>query len=769
MLENFFGEEIEKTVFLSAAQMREAHPGPVRGKYFKDTAIFNIFPPELSERGEFLGQILPEGFEPNAKGFCGVARQEKIQFYFDGKPINAEPYELHQNIFSRNKGILETDKMDHKRAVILGCGSVGSLVAMELARSGVGHFLLADPDVMEYHNICRHQCGIEDVGDLQSIHFEEILPPEPFQGSTAKVLKLPMGIGDGDSVVSMVFGEGTSHHGLIGGGTGGGKSTLLHTLIMSSMMNYSPEQLNLYLMDFKGGTEFKIYESERLPHIKLLALDALQEFGESILENLVQEMANRSDIFKRSGGYTKLEDYVTNTGNSMPRILVIMDEFQILFDSGTNRKVAERCANLAKKIVTEGRSYGVHLLMATQSTKIISTLTLDRGTIEQMRIRVGLKCGEDDTRYLFGDTHCSDAMKKMEGPRGTAVLNEDYTENNPNVGLRVAFCNDETKKYYLKQISEKFADSPCTMQVFEGSRTVPMLDYLAARSIGIADTSTVTVHMGEKIKVDDPFELTFDRKKQHNVLICGSNDELMDRTVNLFLLSAALNRRACVYCVDGDSIVGDDRCGSFYQSLEHGVAELHTAHTRSDIVQFVHDLYEKYQQRKKKTGGDTVLFVIKNLQFLDLMQTMLLGDRVDEAEYIEFPAEPKAVDVPPTVVEDPTLDLLAGFSAEPTDSPVEPTGFSTKPADDDPFAALLAQVPSLTADVAPAESQNVEERDPFADLMASFSSIGADSSYTSAQPASGVLENASEKLQKLIADGAAYPSSSFSQHRSSRS
>lgn len=602
---------------------------------------------------------------------------------------------------------------------------------------------------VEYHK------AVEKLS-VQSIHFEEILPPEPFQGSTAKVLKLPMGIGDGDSVVSMVFGEGTSHHGLIGGGTGGGKSTLLHTLIMSSMMNYSPEQLNLYLMDFKGGTEFKIYESERLPHIKLLALDALQEFGESILENLVQEMANRSDIFKRSGGYTKLEDYVTNTGNSMPRILVIMDEFQILFDSGTNRKVAERCANLAKKIVTEGRSYGVHLLMATQSTKIISTLTLDRGTIEQMRIRVGLKCGEDDTRYLFGDTHCSDAMKKMEGPRGTAVLNEDYTENNPNVGLRVAFCNDETKKYYLKQISEKFADSPCTMQVFEGSRTVPMLDYLAARSIGIADTSTVTVHMGEKIKVDDPFELTFDRKKQHNVLICGSNDELMDRTVNLFLLSAALNRRACVYCVDGDSIVGDDRCGSFYQSLEHGVAELHTAHTRSDIVQFVHDLYEKYQQRKKKTGGDTVLFVIKNLQFLDLMQTMLLGDRVDEAEYIEFLAEPKAVDVPPTVVEDPTLDLLAGFSAEPTDSPVEPTGFSTKPADDDPFAALLAQVPSLTADVAPAESQNVEERDPFADLMASFSSIGADSSHVSAQPVSGAMGNASEKLQKLIADGAAY-------------
>lgn len=167
MLENFFGEEIEKTVFLSATQMREAKPGDLRGKYFSDTAIFNVFPPELAEKGDFLGKVLPMGSTPVEKGLCGVANEEQIQFYFDGKAINAEPYELHQNIFSRNRGILETDKMDHMHVVILGCGSVGSLVAMELARSGVGHFLLADPDIMEYHNICRHQCGIEDVGDLK--------------------------------------------------------------------------------------------------------------------------------------------------------------------------------------------------------------------------------------------------------------------------------------------------------------------------------------------------------------------------------------------------------------------------------------------------------------------------------------------------------------------------------------------------------------------------------------------------------------------------
>ena len=52
-----------------------------------------------------------------------------------------------------------------------------------------------------------------------------------------------------------------------------------------------------------------------------------------------------------------------------------MDEFQILFNDSTNRKVAMNCAELTKRIVTEGRAFGIHLLMATQSTKVISDLT----------------------------------------------------------------------------------------------------------------------------------------------------------------------------------------------------------------------------------------------------------------------------------------------------------------------------------------------------------------------------------------------------------
>lgn len=506
----------------------------------------------------------------------------------------------------------------------------------------------------------------------RGISFDDILPDELFEKKSTRLLDIPIGIGDEDAIINLAFGEGTSHHCLIGGGTGGGKSTLLHTIIMSGMLNYSPEQLHLYLMDFKGGTEFKIYESQRLPHINLIALDAMQEFGESILENLVQEMEERSRVFKEAGGYTKIQDYVEGTGLSMPRILIIMDEFQILFNDSTNRKVAMNCANLAKRIVTEGRAYGMHLMMATQSTNIISTLTLDRGTIEQMRVRIGLKCGEADTRYLFSDLYCSDAKTKMMGPKGTAVLNEDYTEipeNNDtslqlgNIGLRVAYCADNLKDKYLKLISEQYMEESCVTQIFEGSRTVGLLDYLLEMNIGFTSELPVCVHMGDKIKVAPPFCLSLDRKKKHNMLICGTNQQMTNNVLNNYLISVLLNKNTSTYCIDGDILVGDEQSDGFYQVLRDCTGRLHIADSRADIVQFIHDIYEIYQERKKRNDKGIICVVIKNLQYVDIIKNMFKGERIEEKEYLDTDNEEIIEKESVVEVEPDPMDIFAAFNS----------------------------------------------------------------------------------------------------------
>ena len=78
--------------------------------------------------------------------------------------ITVNFFDMVTRLFSRNTGLLESSVMNNKAALIVGCGRVGSLIAIELARAGVCCFILVDSDTLEIHNICRHQLGFRDLG-----------------------------------------------------------------------------------------------------------------------------------------------------------------------------------------------------------------------------------------------------------------------------------------------------------------------------------------------------------------------------------------------------------------------------------------------------------------------------------------------------------------------------------------------------------------------------------------------------------------------------
>ena len=84
---NFFGEDIDLTVFISEEQLHSHKTGSIYGKYFEDTGIFNIFPEELESRGEYLGEILPTGAVPDPDGFSGVLSDAGITFYWKAKEV----------------------------------------------------------------------------------------------------------------------------------------------------------------------------------------------------------------------------------------------------------------------------------------------------------------------------------------------------------------------------------------------------------------------------------------------------------------------------------------------------------------------------------------------------------------------------------------------------------------------------------------------------------------------------------------------------------
>ena len=80
------------------------------------------------------------------------------------QPIDVNIVNIANTISLRRKGILESDLLKDSTATIVGLGTGGIQVALELAKSGVGKFYLIDSDRLDVGNTCRHQAGISCVG-----------------------------------------------------------------------------------------------------------------------------------------------------------------------------------------------------------------------------------------------------------------------------------------------------------------------------------------------------------------------------------------------------------------------------------------------------------------------------------------------------------------------------------------------------------------------------------------------------------------------------
>src|SRR5262249_7713072 len=192
------------------------------------------------------------------------------------------------------------------------------------------------------------------------------------------------------------LGRGPSQHGLIAGKTGSGKSTLLHAIITNLSLTYSPDEVELYLIDFKKGVEFKPYAEHHLPHARVVAIESEREFGLSVLQRLDAELRSRGDNF-RAAGVNDLQSYRAERANEkLPRILLIVDEFQEFFVE--DDKLAAEAALLLDRLVGQGRAFGLHVLLGSQT--LGGAYSLARSTIDQMAVRIALQCSEADAHLI---------------------------------------------------------------------------------------------------------------------------------------------------------------------------------------------------------------------------------------------------------------------------------------------------------------------------------------------------------------------------------
>lgn len=109
-----------------------------------------------------------------------ISSEDDVKAYYVRNDLRLEECEVNfipsrAEMFSRAKGILEVDILSDKRVLIIGLGSFGSQIAIELAKAGVGAFALFDFDRVELHNLARHTCTIKDLGRLKTNAIKDVI------------------------------------------------------------------------------------------------------------------------------------------------------------------------------------------------------------------------------------------------------------------------------------------------------------------------------------------------------------------------------------------------------------------------------------------------------------------------------------------------------------------------------------------------------------------------------------------------------------------
>ena len=268
---------------------------------------------------------------------------------------------------------------------------------------------------------------------------EADLPRVNWQGSpyywhykSSSGLNLRPGQQDGrpDRPAAVTLGD-DAVHGLIVGRTGSGKSVLLNALLVSLMDEYAPWELNLYIVDMKK-VEFGAFMSkgQEAAHIKACAATSEVRYIISMLESLERVMQMRQNFFTAIG-CKKLSDFrVENPTLVMPRILVVVDEFQQIFLNAVGRE-RDDILRLISSITRLGRATGFHLLFASQEMSGTGV----GGLLGNFKLRMALPCDAPVSSEILGNSAAAELEK------GWVLVNCAGGDETKNRRFRVPFVD----------------------------------------------------------------------------------------------------------------------------------------------------------------------------------------------------------------------------------------------------------------------------------------------------------------------------------------
>ncbi|GAA7440853.1 FtsK/SpoIIIE domain-containing protein [Helicobacter pylori] len=291
------------------------------------------------------------------------------------------------------------------------------------------------------------------------------------------------------------------NHTLICDRSGSGKSNFLHVLIQNLAFYYAPNEVQLFLLDYKEGVEFNAYTNPSpLEHARLVSVASSISYGITFLKWLCDEMTKRSELFKQFK-VKDLSDYRKH--DEMPRLIVVIDEFQVLFNSSS--KETAPVNRYLNTLLKKGRSYGVHLILATQTMR---DGEIDSSIKAQIANRIALPMdAEDSTKILDNDAACE--IQKPEG-----IFNNNGGHQKFHTKMSIPKAPDDFTAF-IKKIHEEFNQrnlTPIDRKIYNGETPLKMPNTLKANEMRL--------HLGKEVDYEQKdLIVEFENNESHLLVV----------------------------------------------------------------------------------------------------------------------------------------------------------------------------------------------------------------------------------------------------------
>ena len=324
------------------------------------------------------------------------------------------------------------------------------------------------------------------------------------------------------------------------------------------------------------------------------------------------ELERRGDLFRATGGeQASLVAYREATGQTLPRILLVIDEFHKLFDR--DDRLSEHASRLLDNLVRQGRGFGMHCLLASQTLAGLGAL--GRHTINQIPIRIALQCSDADSRLVLGEEN-PDAL--LLSRPGEGIYNPAGGAPAHNQRFQATLIDEPDRLEILRRL-RKLAEEVGVLRqprVFRRNQLADLASSLGTEATGSGPTpsaQSLRLDLGQPMTLEPSLPWLARREGGANLLIVGRSEEVATGLLTAGIASALLQNLPSLTVQCADFMTVDGVFDTIMASLrERGnVAVVR----RRGFSKQVADLAELVSERQASDdfGAAPVLWVINGI------------------------------------------------------------------------------------------------------------------------------------------------------------